>query len=253
MNCRVTCLVALTLLGAAANSPDAIAGTRGVVELFTSQGCSSCPPADRLVGELAGDPSVVAMSLPIDYWDYLGWRDTLAVPSNSARQRAYARLRGDREIYTPQIVIDGRVHVPGGDEAAVAQAMLEARTESKTLSVPVNLSADGGRVDVTVAANSTAGDGEVWLCEIVSTVPVKITRGENGGHTVTYHNVVRRRVKLGDWNGERRHFSLSLATIAEEDVDTVAVIVQAGTANDPGIMLGGAIKSLGAPQAHISQ
>ena len=80
---------------------------RALLELFTSQGCSSCPPADKLLGEFASDPSLVALSVPIDYWDYLGWKDTLAIPGHSARQRAYARVRGDRQVYTPQIVVNG--------------------------------------------------------------------------------------------------------------------------------------------------
>src|SRR5438552_15310242 len=91
------------------------ADPRAVVELFTSQGCSSCPAADKLMGELGQDPSIVAMSLPIDYWDYLGWKDTLALPGHSKRQRAYARARGDREVYTPQAVVNGAMHVLGSD------------------------------------------------------------------------------------------------------------------------------------------
>jgi hypothetical protein len=252
MDRRVVWLVALTLLGPAADPADALAETRGVVELFTSQGCSSCPPADRLLGQLAADPSIVAMSLPIDYWDYLGWRDTLASPENSARQRAYARTRGDREIYTPQLVINGMVHVPGGDQSAVAGAMRKAQEASKAPSLPVAVSAAGGRLNVTVAAGAAAGVAEVWLCEITRAVPIKISRGENGGRSVTYHNVVRRRVKLGDWNGELRRYALPLAAIDDDNVDTVAVIVQAGTADDPGAMLGGAIESLPTPQADIT-
>src|SRR5215470_4237706 len=92
--------------------------TRAVIELFTSQGCSSCPPADQLLGQFANDPTVVALSLPIDYWDYLGWKDTLAKPAHSARQRAYASARGDRAVYTPQVVVNGSVHVQGSDKAA---------------------------------------------------------------------------------------------------------------------------------------
>src|SRR5260370_18225686 len=86
---------------------------RAVVELFTSQGCSSCPPADRLLGELARDPAIVALSLPIDYWDYLGWKDTLANPGHTARQRGYAMVQGDREVFTPQAGTHGAVHAPG--------------------------------------------------------------------------------------------------------------------------------------------
>src|SRR4249919_2286908 len=97
----------------------ASAEPRAVVELFTSQGCSSCPAADKLLGELAGDSSLIALSIPIDYWDYLGWKDTLASAGHSARQRAYARMRGDRQVYTPQIVVNGATHVLGSDRAAV--------------------------------------------------------------------------------------------------------------------------------------
>src|ERR1700738_4279274 len=95
------------------------AQTRAVVELFTSQGCSSCPPADKLLGELALDPSLIAVSLPIDYWDYLGWKDPLADPRNSARQRAYSHTRGDREVYTPQVVVNGSTYALGSDKDAI--------------------------------------------------------------------------------------------------------------------------------------
>jgi hypothetical protein len=252
MDRRIVCLVALTVLGPAADPIDALAETRGIVELFTSQGCSSCPPADRLLGQLATAPSIVAMSLPIDYWDYLGWHDTLASPGNSARQRAYARTRGDREIYTPQLVINGTVHVPGGDEAAVDAAMAEAQAQSKAPSLPVTISTGSGHLNVTVAAGTTQGSGEVWLCELSRSVVVKINRGENGGRAVTYHNVVRRRIKLGDWHGEIGRYNLPLTSMNDQDVDTVAVIVQAGNANSPGAMLGGAIQSLRTPQANIT-
>src|SRR5260370_15807759 len=99
------------------------AHTRGVVELFTSQGCSSCPPADELLAELAGDPSLVAISVPIDYWDYLGWKDTLADPRNTARQKAYAHARGDGQGYTPQAIVNGRIPALGSDKAAIEHAI----------------------------------------------------------------------------------------------------------------------------------
>src|SRR6266487_6233453 len=102
MERRVAFLGAFAIIASAA-IVSARADPRAVLELFTSQGCSSCPPADRLVGQLVNDPSLIALSVPIDYWDYLGWRDTLANPAHSARQRAYARVRGDGQVYTPQI------------------------------------------------------------------------------------------------------------------------------------------------------
>src|SRR4029079_5576041 len=96
---------------------------KAVVELFTSQGCSSCPPADKVLGELANDPSVVALSMPIDYWDYLGWKDTLADSRFTARQKAYSQVRGDREVYTPQVVVNGSVHVIGSDLPGIENAI----------------------------------------------------------------------------------------------------------------------------------
>ncbi|HSJ39938.1 MAG TPA: DUF1223 domain-containing protein, partial [Xanthobacteraceae bacterium] len=99
------------------------ADPRAVLELFTSQGCSSCPPADKILGELAQDPSVIALSMPIDYWDDLGWKDTLADARFSARQRAYSRMRGDREVYTPQVVVNGTVHVIGSDRESIEIAI----------------------------------------------------------------------------------------------------------------------------------
>src|SRR5690349_5671107 len=111
--------MAASVMAARAGEP------RAVLELFTSQGCSSCPPADRLVGQLANDPSLIALSVPIDYWDYLGWRDTLANPAHSARQRAYARARGDGQVYTPQIVVNGAADALGSDQAAVERAITQ--------------------------------------------------------------------------------------------------------------------------------
>src|SRR5262252_9822575 len=113
------------------------ADPRAVVELFTSQGCSSCPPADKIIGELAKDPSVIALSLPIDYWDYLGWKDTLADSRFSARQKAYSHMRGDREVYTPQAVINGSAHVVGSDRAGIENAIDLTEKADGVMSVPV--------------------------------------------------------------------------------------------------------------------
>src|ERR1043166_9009946 len=118
---RVVLPVLLAAVAVFATTPVG-AEPRAVVELFTSQGCSSCPPADRLLGELARDPTLVAMSLPIDYWDYIGWKDTLAKPRHTVRQRFYARTRGDGDVYTPQVVINGVSHAVGNDKAARARA-----------------------------------------------------------------------------------------------------------------------------------
>jgi hypothetical protein len=119
------------------------ADPRAVVELFTSQGCSSCPPADKILGELAKDPSVIALSMPIDYWDYLGWKDTLADARFSARQKAYSRMRGDRDVYTPQVVVNGSVHLIGSDRAGIEGAIGDTKKTDAVMSVPVEMTLAG--------------------------------------------------------------------------------------------------------------
>ena len=215
------------------------AETRGVIELFTSQGCSSCPPADKLLGELIRDPSLVAFSLPVDYWDSLGWKDTLADPRNSERQRAYARSRGDRGVYTPQVVVNGTAHVVGSDKAAIDRVLASARAG---LPVPVHAAVQGGNLNVDIPAGK--GAGEVWLYGLAKEVPVAVGRGENRGRTVTYHNVARRWQKLGDWNGKAASWNVPVSEVAAGGADTAAVIVQGGSAGDPGAMLGAAMASL---------
>jgi hypothetical protein len=221
------------------------AAPRAVIELFTSQGCSSCPPADQLAGELARDPSIIVMSLPIDYWDYLGWKDTLALPGHTKRQRAYARTRGDREVYTPQVVVNGSVHVLGSDKGAIENAIVQTDQQPETLSLPVTLSIANGQISAGVpAAKGEAAKGEVWLCPITKDVPVTIARGENTGHTVTYHNVVRRWIKLGDWEGAAHTFTLPVGDLGDAGIDSVAVILQSGTKEAPGAMLGANVAAL---------
>lgn len=238
-------MVAVTSLGASA-----LAEPRAVIELFTSQGCSSCPAADKLLGELAQDPSLVTMSLAVDYWDYLGWKDTLALHGHSMRQRAYADARGDREVYTPQVVINGVTHALGSDKAAIEKAIAETRKTAAPLTLPVTVAVADGKVNVTVpAATGAAQSAEVWLCPITGKAPVAVGRGENTGKTLTYNNVVRRWVKLGDWTGKAENFSIAVADLpkgdtALSDIDSVDVLVQAGVAAKPGLMLGAATAPL---------
>jgi hypothetical protein len=214
---------------------------RAVIELFTSQGCSSCPPADKLIGEYAQDNSVVAMSLAVDYWDYLGWKDTLALTGHSNRQRAYARARGDREVYTPQAVINGAVHALGSDRNAIEKAIKKSREQPASLALPVTMAVVDDKVTVSVpAAKDEKGQAEVWLCPITRTVPVVIARGENNGRTITYSNVVRRWIRLGEWTGKAETFSAPLKDVQTGGVDAAAVVVQSGVASAPKVMLGAA-------------
>jgi hypothetical protein len=251
MNYRHIVFVAALICTSVTSMPPASAGEpRAVIELFTSQGCSSCPPADRLLGELAHDPSLVALSLPVDYWDYLGWKDTLALHGNTLRQRAYSVARGDREVYTPQIVVNGIIHVLGSDKAAIERAIAQTRRTDAPLTLPVTMKIADGKVTVTVpAAEGDRGSAEVWLCSITAKAPVSIGRGENRGLTLTYHNVVRRWVKLGNWTGKAETYSMPLNELPDadyslKDIDRFAVVVQSGGAAKPGLMHGAAQASL---------
>jgi hypothetical protein len=240
-----------------------------VLELFTSQGCSSCPPADRLVGQLSNDPSLIALSIPIDYWDYLGWRDTLASPAHSARQRAYARARGDGQVYTPQIVVNGATDALGSDQGSVERAIAQANHKSGVMSLPVHLSVSNGALNVSIAsADKSQGEAqasdqasvqalaqpsaqpaaepsaEIWLCPLSKSVVVAIGRGENRGRTVTYHNVVRNWVKLGNLSATQTSWNVPIAQIKADGIDAAAIVVQEGTRERPGVILGAALTDL---------
>lgn len=215
---------------------------RSVVELFTSQGCSSCPPADLHAGKLAQEGRSLVLTLPVDYWDYLGWKDTLASPANSARQRAYALARGDRKVFTPQIVVNGRESTVGGDAPAVDAAIARAEGEAG-LALPVSLKVEDGRLEVDVAAARKAvpaGRAEVWAFAFERAAPVQIGRGENAGRSVIYANVVKHMTRLGVWTGAAAHFDIAAEEVFVPKTDGVAVLVQSGNGGQPGVILGAA-------------
>jgi len=213
------------------------ADPRAVVELFTSQGCSSCPPADRIVGELAKDPNVIALSMP---------KDTLADSRFSARQKAYSHVRGDRNLYTPQMIVNGSAQVIGSDRAAIEGAIRNTSKAEGVMSVPVTMTLSGKLINVSVEASkvSATGRGEVWLCSVSRAVPISIGRGENRGQQITYYNVVRNLVKVGDWNGGAGSWTIPLENISRDGVDAAVVYVQDGNREKPGPMLGAAYTAL---------
>ena len=219
---------------------------KAVVELFTSQGCSSCPPADKVLGELAKDPSVIALSMPIDYWDYLGWKDTLADSRFSARQKAYSHMRGDRDVYTPQAIVNGATHVIGSDRTRIDGAIKDTGKTDRVMSVPVTMTVSGKQLTVSVAAgkDGTPAKGEIWLCSISKSVPIAISKGENRGKEVVYHNVVRNLLKVGDFNGSAGSWTVSLDSVMRDGVDAAAVLIQDGNRDKPGPMLGAAFTTL---------
>jgi len=223
MKHRLTIPVALAL-STFALSP-ALADRPVVVELFTSQGCSSCPPADALLLELAKRDDVLALSMPVNIWDYLGWRDTLAQPAFSERQRNYVERLGGRSVYTPQMVIDGVTDAVGSREGHVTRA-IELRNEMKDHDVPIAFAHDGNTVTIDVGADATATEATLWLVRYVRETPVEIKRGENAGETVTYVNVVKEMTPIGMWKGGELTLTLPKASLIAQGYDGCAAILQ---------------------------
>jgi hypothetical protein len=217
---------------------------RAVIELFTSQGCSSCPPADRLMTELARDPGLIVLTMPVDYWDYLGWKDTLANPAFSARQRAYSWVRGDRQVFTPQSVINGSFQAIGSERAAIDNAIGSsvAQIGSPTLPVDVRITRGANGFAVTVAQDALRA-GHVWIVPVANERHVKIGRGENASRAITYSNVALGLTRIGEWTGSRTELPVPASALTG-DADGFVVLVQGGTDKKAGRIVGAARLSL---------
>ena len=195
-----------------------------IVELFTAQGCSSCGDANELVGELAEQERVLPLTFSVDYWDYLGWPDTFARPEFTERQKAYAKRLGPREVYTPQVVIDGRKQVSGakddGVEALVREA-LEAPRDPPDMLYQLN-----GKIAVGSGPRPRGG-AEVWLVRYdPAEVEVEVKKGDNRGETIKARNVVHQLVRLGGWRGRPNAYRLPPAE--QEGLETLVIVQQAG-------------------------
>lgn len=230
------------LLGLLAATP-AQAATDGdtpvVVELFTSQGCSSCPPADQILIDLSMRPDVIALSLHVDYWDYIGWKDPYGSPMITERQRRYASALGLRYVFTPQIIVDGRDSMVGSDRTAVESAIATARTRRKT--VDISFRPGGGGMVVIAAGQAPAGGATVWQAIYDNGHETEVKRGENAGRTLRNVNVVRSFERLGTWTGERLEIPLSLGNAAARGRYGCVVIVQEGRS---GPIIGAAVMLL---------
>jgi hypothetical protein len=240
--CAAAALAVLAFagLGGAAPAAPPAPEKKAVVELFTSQGCSSCPPADALLGRLADRPDFVALSFSVDYWDYLGWRDTLASPANSERQRNYAKARGDGRVYTPQMVVDGLIHVNGADEAALKAAVKAAEKRLAEDKVPITMHADGDTLVIGVGAAPEGSDkraGTVWLAIAKEVEKVAIARGENRGRDISYHHAVRELSPIGMWQGAAMTLRLPLKDLKAVGGDCLFALLQV---EDFGPILGAA-------------
>lgn len=192
-----------------------------VVELYTSQGCSSCPPADDFLAMLAMDPSIMPLALHVDYWDYIGWADVFGNPKFADRQRAYASFAGTRTIYTPQFIVGGLDKVEGNDREETGEFIRKHLAAAKDIGL--ELSRTGNILTIHADAKAAlGGNTTVQLVRYIPSQSVNIERGENAGKTITYYNIVKSWQTLGNWTGDK---ALDLQANVEGD-DPLVVIVQ---------------------------
>lgn len=214
---------------------------RAVVELFTSQGCSNCPPADALLVEYSRQPDIVALSFPVNYWDYLGWKDTLAHADFTARQKEYAHARSDRQVFTPQMIVNGKKSCIGSDKAQIESAIQMTLKGRAKLPVDIDVSEQNGMVSIslTEVAEPVRREASVWVLPVLRSQTVPIERGENKGKTVTYANVVRGLKRIGEWNGGSARFEVPAET-ARSGGDGYVVLLQSAQDDKPSLILGAA-------------
>ena len=205
-----------------------------VVELFTSQGCSSCPPADAHLGELTEEEDLLALSFHVDYWDNLGWKDPYSSADNTRRQRTYARFMDLRYVYTPQMVIQGTLQATGSDRETIQDQIGDAR---KLPRIDVELTRNDKALQITLGKISPPVKADVFMVVFDKEHTTKVKRGENRGETITNRNVVRTLKRIGSWRGN----AANLSTTLDENGDACAVIVQS---RDSGTILGAATVAL---------
>jgi hypothetical protein len=213
----------------------------GVVELFTSQGCSSCLPADAFFAELAAKGNIVALAYHVDYWDYLGWKDTLSRKENTERQYEYMRAFGSRSVYTPQAVINGRSHVNGARREEVDGALARMKTSGEGMQVGINVSRTSDRVIIDAGdAGSGPSDAHVVIVYFDPPQTIKIGKGENTGRSMTYWNAVSGIQTAGMWHGKAQRYELPMSVITKKG--GCAVLLQSvGKDGMPGPILGAAL------------
>jgi hypothetical protein len=196
----------------------------GVVELFTSQGCSSCPPADAALKTLIDDGKVVALSYHVDYWNYLGWADTLASKDNTARQYAYAKMFGRSGVYTPQAVLNGRDHINGADLDGINNRLSAMNSAGQGLAVPIAANVRKDEIDIKIGEGT--GKANVVVVYFNRQQLVDVKKGENSGKQISYWHSVRDVQTIGMWDGKPANFVLPASILNEGENGGCAVLLQ---------------------------
>jgi hypothetical protein len=234
------CLLAGVLASAClAMALPAVAKPLGVVELFTSQGCNSCPPADAALGRFVQQGNVVVLAYHVDYWDYLGWKDTLGSRANTDRQYAYAKAFGSSQVYTPQAVINGRSQMNGAYVGEVESELSTLDQSGQGMAVDISIRDTGNSYVVEVgAAKGGTGEARVVLVSYAPQQDIPIRRGENSGHTITYWHAVTGTHIAGMWHGKPTHYEVPKAALPSDG--GLAVLLQSGPGGVMGPILGAA-------------
>ncbi|MDP9008985.1 MAG: DUF1223 domain-containing protein [Pseudomonadota bacterium] len=227
-----------------AQAQTATPGKPVVVELFTSQGCSSCPPADALLGELTRLPNVIALAFHVDYWDSIGWRDRYEIPTAAKRQVRYVDTLNLSSAFTPQVVIDGKASYVGSDRRRILSAVAERQED-----VPVVIEVSPTELSISLPERPTQGTYDVNVVAYLSEATTAIGRGENSGRTLTEFNIVREFRRVAAWDGKPNTLRLPLASFPA-DATQVAVLLQ--RSNQGGI-IGSAVATLRLAPALVTQ
>jgi hypothetical protein len=238
MKLRSLSFFAITLLAATpVSAGDLRTAPSAVLELFTSQGCSSCPPADALLTELGEREDVIALAYHVDYWDYIGWRDTFGNPAFSDYQREYAAARGKLRIYTPQLVVNGTSELVGSRRADVTASLSDA----VLLPIPLTLDEQGDMIAVSAEGNKDFPEAQLWLVTFKSKASVAVRSGENAERTLDYSNIVTSRQIIGMWDPtDGVSVKLPVADMLGSMSDGAAILIQQDKDGKPGRILGGA-------------
>lgn len=238
---RPECLAILLMLGASTAAAEEGLKPKGVVELFTSQGCSSCPPADKALETLAREGEVVALSYHVDYWNYLGWADTLASKDNTDRQYAYARMFGRNGVYTPQAVLNGREHINGADINGIRARLGAMPDEGKGLQVPVDVEVKNDELRIRVGPGE--GKANIVIAYFERERTINIDKGENLGKTVNYWHAVTDMETIGMWEGKETNLVLPADMLKKKKkAGGCAILLQRmKTADTPGAILGATV------------
>ncbi|MBY5332544.1 DUF1223 domain-containing protein [Rhizobium leguminosarum] len=217
---------------------------KGVVELFTSQGCSSCPPADAAFRKLVNQGDVIALAYHVDYWNYLGWADTLSSKENTERQYGYAKTMGRSNVYTPQAIVNGRGHLAGADLNGINSQIDTYSSEGNGLTVPISAAMRGDELEIKIGAGQ--GKANVVMVYFDKEKTIDVEKGENSGKKISYLHSVTNVETVGMWDGKATSLTLPASVLQRPQLEGCAILLQSATADgDPAAIFGATVVMAG--------